>query len=244
MIPNAWAGFDFGLGDDVDMLRDTVRDFAQRPHRAARRRDRPQQHVPARPVAGDRRARPARHHGRGGIRRRRPRLSRALRRHGGDLARLGRGRALLRRALQPLRQPDPPQRHATSRSARYLPKLISGEHVGALAMSEPGAGSDVVSMRTRADKQGRPLRPQRLQDVDHQRAGRRHAGGLCQDRPHRRRARHHRLHRREGLQGFLHRAEARQARHARLRHQRAGVRRTARCRRRTCSARSATASTC
>jgi isovaleryl-CoA dehydrogenase len=37
---------------------------------------------------------------------------------------------------------------------RYLPKLISGEHVGALAMSEPGAGSDVVSMRLRADKQG------------------------------------------------------------------------------------------
>jgi isovaleryl-CoA dehydrogenase len=35
---------------------------------------------------------------------------------------------------------------------RYLPKLISGEHVGALAMSEPGAGSDVVSMRTRADR--------------------------------------------------------------------------------------------
>src|SRR3954469_6422222 len=34
--------------------------------------------------------------------------------------------------------------------ARYLPKLISGEHVGALAMSEPGAGSDVVGMRTRA----------------------------------------------------------------------------------------------
>lgn len=34
----------------------------------------------------------------------------------------------------------------------YLPKLISGEHVGALAMSEPGAGSDVVSMRLRADK--------------------------------------------------------------------------------------------
>src|SRR5881409_3304000 len=37
---------------------------------------------------------------------------------------------------------------------KYLPKLISGEHVGALAMSEPGAGSDVVSMRTRADKKG------------------------------------------------------------------------------------------
>ncbi|WP_353187173.1 isovaleryl-CoA dehydrogenase [Bosea sp. (in: a-proteobacteria)] len=37
---------------------------------------------------------------------------------------------------------------------RYLPKLISGEHVGALAMSEPGSGSDVVSMRTRADRKG------------------------------------------------------------------------------------------
>ena len=37
---------------------------------------------------------------------------------------------------------------------RYLPKLINGAHVGALAMSEPGAGSDVVSMRTRADKKG------------------------------------------------------------------------------------------
>src|SRR5215470_2283235 len=37
---------------------------------------------------------------------------------------------------------------------KYLPKLISGAHVGALAMSEPGAGSDVVSMRLRADKKG------------------------------------------------------------------------------------------
>ncbi len=37
---------------------------------------------------------------------------------------------------------------------KYLPKLISGDHVGALAMSEPGAGSDVVSMKTRAQKKG------------------------------------------------------------------------------------------
>src|SRR5438270_9645384 len=37
---------------------------------------------------------------------------------------------------------------------KYLPKLISGAHVGALAMSEPGAGSDVVSMRLRADRKG------------------------------------------------------------------------------------------
>ena len=37
---------------------------------------------------------------------------------------------------------------------RYLPKLISGEHLGALAMSEPGAGSDVVSMKLKAEKKG------------------------------------------------------------------------------------------
>lgn len=37
---------------------------------------------------------------------------------------------------------------------KYLPKLISGEHVGALAMSEPGSGSDVTSMKLRADKKG------------------------------------------------------------------------------------------
>ena len=37
---------------------------------------------------------------------------------------------------------------------KYLPKLISGEHVGALAMSEPGAGSDVISMKLRAEEKG------------------------------------------------------------------------------------------
>src|SRR6201746_543963 len=37
---------------------------------------------------------------------------------------------------------------------KYLPKLISGEHVGALAMSEPGAGSDVLSMKLRAEDKG------------------------------------------------------------------------------------------
>ncbi|XP_045446099.1 isovaleryl-CoA dehydrogenase, mitochondrial [Melitaea cinxia] len=37
---------------------------------------------------------------------------------------------------------------------KYLPKLCSGEHIGALAMSEPGSGSDVVSMKLRADKKG------------------------------------------------------------------------------------------
>ena len=42
----------------------------------------------------------------------------------------------------------------TAQKERYLPKLISGEHVGALAMSEPSAGSDVVSMKLQAEKRG------------------------------------------------------------------------------------------
>jgi isovaleryl-CoA dehydrogenase len=41
-----------------------------------------------------------------------------------------------------------------AQKARHLPRLISGEHVGALAMSEAGSGSDVVSMRLRAEKRG------------------------------------------------------------------------------------------
>ena len=41
-----------------------------------------------------------------------------------------------------------------AQKGKYLPRLVSGEHVGALAMSEPGAGSDVVGMRLRAERRG------------------------------------------------------------------------------------------
>jgi isovaleryl-CoA dehydrogenase len=41
-----------------------------------------------------------------------------------------------------------------AQKARYLPRLVSGEHIGALAMSEPNAGSDVVSMKLRAERRG------------------------------------------------------------------------------------------
>ncbi|MDQ7911862.1 isovaleryl-CoA dehydrogenase [Pseudomonas sp. 102515] len=43
---------------------------------------------------------------------------------------------------------------SAAQKARYLPKLVSGEHIGALAMSEPNAGSDVVSMKLRAERRG------------------------------------------------------------------------------------------
>src|SRR5260221_5366439 len=47
------------------------------------------------------------------------------------------------------------RRHGTpEQKRRYLPRLIGGEHVGALAMSEAGAGSDVVAMSTRAEPRG------------------------------------------------------------------------------------------
>jgi isovaleryl-CoA dehydrogenase len=86
--------------------------------------------------------------------------------------------------------------------AKYLPKLISGEHVGALAMSEAGAGSDVIGMKLKAEGARRRLRAQRHQDVDHQRPRRRRHGGLRQDRARAGRARRHRLHRREGHEGL------------------------------------------
>src|SRR6266487_978717 len=41
---------------------------------------------------------------------------------------------------------------SAAQKQKYLPKLVSGEHVGALAMSEPGAGSDVVGMRLKAER--------------------------------------------------------------------------------------------
>ena len=70
----------------------------------------------------------------------------------------------------------------TSRRRKYLPKLISGEHVGALAMSEAGAGSDVVSMKLKAEKSGNGYRLNGTKFWITNARICRHAGGLCQDR--------------------------------------------------------------
>ena len=64
---------------------------------------------------------------------------------------------------------------------KYLPKLISGEHVGALAMSEPGAGSDVISMKLKAEDKGGYYLLNGSKNVDYQWSGCRHLGGLRQD---------------------------------------------------------------
>ena len=107
---------------------------------------------------------------------------------------------------------------------KYLPKLITGEHVGALAMSESGAGSDVISMKLKAEDKGGYLPAQRQQVLDHQRPGRRHPGGLRQDRTGTGCARCHGLPDRKRHEGLLDRPEARQAGHARQPHRRTGVR--------------------
>ena len=153
----------------------------RRRDRADRRPDRQDQRVSAPAVAQARRPRPARHHGGGGVRRLGPRLSRALHRHGGDQPRLGLDRPVLRRALQPVRQPDPPQRQRGAEAqvpaqADLRRARRRARHVG--VRRRLGCRVDDAARR----QEGRPLRPQRHQVLDHQRSLRRRAGGLRQDR--------------------------------------------------------------
>ena len=180
------------------MLRGTVEAFAAdeiAPRAAAIDRD---NDVPDGPLAQVRRPRRARHHGRGGIRRRRHGLSGARRRDGGDLARLRLGRPVLWRAFQSLRQPDPPQRQRGAEAA--LPAEADLRRACRRARDERAGRR----LRCRRDAHARgearrSLRAERHEDVDHQRAGCRCAGGLCQDRPEGGAAGHHGVPDREGL---------------------------------------------
>ena len=192
--------------------------------RAARRGDRPHKPVPARSVAADGRARAARHHRRGGVRRRRARLSRALRRHGGGVARLGLGRPLLRRPLEPLRQPDPPQRLGRAeapvpaeadlgRACRRARHVGAGLGLGRGLDAHPRRRSAATSYVLNGSKMWITNGPEAETLVVYAKTD-----------PARRPARHHRLPDREGHDGLLDAPEARQARHARLRHLRARVR--------------------
>ena len=128
--------------------------------------------------------------------------------------------------------------------AKYLPKLVSGEHVGALAMSEAGAGSDVVSMKLRAEKKNDRYV---LNGTKYWITNGPDADTLvvyAKTDPEAGAKGHHRLPGREGVGGLLHQPAFRQARHARLEHRRADLSGRARCRSRTCSARRGAGSTC
>ena len=137
MISNAFRMFNFDLGETADAIRETVHAFSQNEiaPRAAEI-DRSNQ-FPARPLAQDRRARPAWHHGRGGIWRHWPRLSRALHRARGD-SRASAAVGLSYGAHSNLCVNQLRRNGNEAQKRKYLPKLISGEHVGALG--DVGAG--------------------------------------------------------------------------------------------------------
>ena len=97
---------------------------------------------------------------------------RAHGRDGRDLARIGIDRPVVRRALEPVREPDPPQRHGSAK-AEIPAEARVGRNIGALAMSEPNAARR--RQHEAARRQARPLRAERHEDVDHERPRLRHA---------------------------------------------------------------------
>jgi isovaleryl-CoA dehydrogenase len=153
MIPNAWSGFDFGLGEDIDALRDTVRSFAAdeiapRAEEIDRTNQFPRDLWPRMGALGLHGITVEEELGGSGL---------GYLAHCVAMEEVSRGSAavgLSYGAHSNLCVNQLRRNGTAEQKRRYLPKLISGEHVGALAMSEPGAGSDVVSMKTRAEKRG------------------------------------------------------------------------------------------
>ncbi len=153
MIPNTWTGFDFGLGSDVDMLRKSVADFAA--DRIAPRADQidrdnvfPRDLWPEMGALGLHGITVEEQYGGADL---------GYLHHCVAMEEVSRASAavgLSYGAHSNLCVNQIRRNGNEAQKRKYLPKLVSGEHVGALAMSEPNAGSDVVSMRTRADKQG------------------------------------------------------------------------------------------
>src|SRR4249919_25337 len=153
MIPNAWRGFDFALGEDVDALRETVSRFsageiAPRADEIDRENTFPRDLWPRLGELGVLGVTVAEEYGGSGL---------GYLAHCVAMEEISRGSASVGLSYGAHSNLCVNQIRRTGTDAqrrKYLPKLMSGEHVGALAMSEPGAGSDVVSMRTRADKKG------------------------------------------------------------------------------------------
>ncbi len=151
MIPNALAAFDFGLGETADMLRDTVADFAQAkiaPLAAGidASNDFPMELWPAMGEMGLLGVTVDEEYGGAGM---------GYLEHVIAMEEISRASASVGLSYGAHSNLCVNQIHRNGNDAQksaYLPKLVSGEHVGALAMSEPGAGSDVVSMKLRADR--------------------------------------------------------------------------------------------
>ena len=219
MVQNSFPGLDFGLGSDIDMLRDTVRAFAQNkiaPHAAEidRANSFPRQLWPQLGELGLLGITVEEELGGAGL----GYLAHCVAME--EISRASAAVGLSYGAHSNLcvnQIPAQRQRRATPPlSAEADLRRACGRAGDVGVRVRLGRGVDAHARR----QEGRPLHPQRRENVDHQRAGRRHACGLCQDRPHRRRPRHHCFPCREHVQGIFHRAKTRQARHARLRHQR------------------------
>src|SRR3990172_4758676 len=153
MIPNAWAGFDFGLGADVEMLRKSVGDFAQdriapRADAIDRSNEFPRDLWPEMGALGLHGITVEEEYGGSGL----GYLAHCVAME--EISRASAAVGLSYGAHSNLCVNQIRRNGTEAQRRNYLPKLIAGTHVGALAMSEPGAGSDVVSMKTRADKKG------------------------------------------------------------------------------------------
>ncbi|MFG1304268.1 isovaleryl-CoA dehydrogenase [Xanthobacter autotrophicus] len=153
MLPNSQAGFDFDLGETADMLRDTVRDFSQaeiapRAAEIDKTNQFPRDLWPKLGALGLLGVTAEEEYGGSGL----GYLEHVIAME--EISRASASVGLSYGAHSNLCVNQISRNGTPEQKAKYLPKLISGERVGALAMSEPGAGSDVVSMRTRADKKG------------------------------------------------------------------------------------------
>jgi isovaleryl-CoA dehydrogenase len=153
MIPNAWSGFDFGLGADNDMLRRSVADFAAdriapRAAEIDRSNQFPRDLWPEMGALGLHGITVEEEYGGSGL----GYLAHCIAME--EVSRASAAVGLSYGAHSNLCVNQIRRNGSEAQKRKYLPKLISGEHVGALAMSEPNAGSDVVSMRTRADRRG------------------------------------------------------------------------------------------
>jgi isovaleryl-CoA dehydrogenase len=153
MIPNAWAGFDFGLGADIEMLRKTVSGFAQdriapRANEIDRNNTFPRELWPEMGALGLHGITVEEAYGGAGL----GYLAHCVAME--EISRASAAVGLSYGAHSNLCVNQIHRNGSAEQKKKYLPKLISGEHVGALAMSEPGAGSDVVSMLTRAERKG------------------------------------------------------------------------------------------
>src|SRR5246500_4135172 len=153
MLSNSLPGLDFGLGSDIEMLRDTVRDFAQekiapRAGEIDSSNSFPRDLWPQLGALGLLGITVEEEWGGAGL----GYLAHCVAME--EISRSSASVGLSYGAHSNLCVNQIRRNGSDEQRRRYLPKLISGEHVGALAMSEPGAGSDVVSMRTRADKKG------------------------------------------------------------------------------------------